>query len=143
MGSSKSGEKSRRLEQRRLVMPCNDGAGNATPCARRGTEPRRVNERDGPRGRGRGGGGGGSAVEKGKKQLPSFIFVRTERKIVPGSTERESKEIKDVLATVLSVSSPLSVSPSRSPLAPRVNVSAIKVSTETKLPCRYYPSGGN
>lgn len=42
MGSRKSGEKSRSLEQRRLVMPCNDGEATRRPVrAPTGTETRR------------------------------------------------------------------------------------------------------
>ena len=86
MGSRKSGEKSRSLEQRRLVMPCNDGEATRRPVrAPTGTETRREerqreeNEKKKRRERER--------EERGKKQLPSFIFLRTKRKSVPGSTE--------------------------------------------------------
>ena len=90
MESRKSGEKSRSLEQRRLVMPCNDGEATRRPVrAPTGTETRREERRreENENKKKRKERERGGKEERGKKQLPSFIFLRTKRKSVPGSTE--------------------------------------------------------
>lgn len=143
MGSRKSGEKSRSLEQRRLVMPCNDGEATRRPAR---AEEQKLDERNGGRGargrfRNRGrrsensaaGGGGGGGERKGKKTIAIlYLPTNVEKERLPGSTERESNEIKDVLATVPCIYSLLPCARSFE------SMSAIKVSAKTKLPCRYY-----
>lgn len=83
MGSRKSGEKSRSLEQRRLVMPCNDGEATRRPVrAPTGTETRREerqreeNENEKRRERER----GERKEERGKKTITILYLPANEEK---------------------------------------------------------------
>lgn len=82
MGSRKSGEKSRSLEQRRLVMPCNDGEATRRPVLE---EEQKLDERTA--------GGGKRRRRKKNNYHPLSPSERRERacQVVPREVERNKR----------------------------------------------------